>query len=247
MPADIHSLAPETRKTIFKLALTHDSLFSIKGIYPDYHGRGATTTLTRKHLAATQLNQLFRSEALKIFYGENKFAVCLSLVCVVNPKVVIRGKVQKKRSYGDVWTAEWVRSLSEEAVREIRLLRVYVACVTRWRDDEGGKEVKDMEVKKCKAYGVADILGTKAMTPHLLFDKCSGRRLFYEIDLAQGGGVESFVETVEGCEEKETGEKYWGGVECTVCMTVLTRWLNGVGVVGGRKVVSREKMRELLW
>jgi hypothetical protein len=81
----------------------------------------------------------------------------------------------------------------------------------------------------------------------LLFDKCSGRRLFYEIDLAQGGGVESLVETVEGCEEKETGEKYWGGVECTVCMTVLTRWLNGVGVVGGRKVVSREKMRELLW
>jgi hypothetical protein len=67
MPTDIHSLAPETRKAIFKLALTHDSPFSIKGIYPEYHGRAATTTLTCKHLAATQLNQLFRSEALKIF------------------------------------------------------------------------------------------------------------------------------------------------------------------------------------
>jgi hypothetical protein len=241
MPTDIHSLAPETRKTIFKLALTHDSPFSIKGIFPDYHGRGATTTLTRRHLAATQLNRLFRSEALPLFYGGNTFAVCLQLVCTINPKVKIRGKLQKKRSYGDVWTAEWVRSLPCDAVREIRLLRVYMACITRWRDSEGGKELKEMEMKKCKEYGVTDNLGTKAMTTHLLFDKCSGRRLFYEAGLEKGT-VESFVETIEGREEK-----YWGGVECPVCMTVLTRWLKGVGAVGGKKVVSREKLKDLLW
>jgi hypothetical protein len=244
MPATIHSLAPETRKTIFTLALSHDSPLSIKGIYPDYHGRGATTTLTRKHLAATQLCRLFRAEALAIFYGGNTFAVCLQLVCTVNPKVKIRGKLQKKRSYGDVGSAMWVRSLPEEAVREIKLLRVYTACVTRWKDSEGEREVKQMEMKKCKHYGVTDIPGTKAMTTHLLFDKCSGRRLFYEIDLAKGGVVESFVEMREGegCEEK-----YWGGVECEVCLEVLRRWVKGVGGVGGKRVVGREKIRELLW
>jgi hypothetical protein len=246
MPTEIHSLAPETRKTNFKLALTHDSPFSIKGIFPDYHGRGATTTLTRRHLAATQLNRLFRSEALKIFYGGNTFAVCLQLVCTINPKVKIRGKLQKKRSYGDVWTAEWVRSLSEEAVREIKMLRVYVASVTRWKDSDGGKEVREMEVKKCREYGVANIPGTKATTTHLLFDECSGRRLFYEVGLEKGT-VESFVETIAGREEKRKGEKVWGGVECIVCMTVLTRWLKGVGAVGWRKVVSREKLMDLLW
>jgi hypothetical protein len=247
MPANIHSLAPETRKTIFTLALTHSSPLSIKGIYPEYHGRGATTTLTRKHLAATQLNRLFRSEALPLFYGGNTFAVCLQPVCVSNPKVKIRGKVLKKRSYGDVGSAEWIRSLPEEAVGEIRLLRVYVACVTRWKDSsEGEKELRKMERAKCRGYGVADILGTKGMTTHLLFDKCSGRRLFYEVDLVQKeGGVEGFVETREGCEEG--GEKYWGGTECTFCMSVLRRWVNGVKGVGGKKVVSREKLKELLW
>ena len=61
-------LPPELRSLIFELALTHSSPLCVSGIYPAYHGRGATTTLKRSHLAPTQLNRFLRHEAVPIFY-----------------------------------------------------------------------------------------------------------------------------------------------------------------------------------
>jgi len=240
------SLPPELRTIIFELALAHDLPFSISGIYPDYHGRGATATLKRSHLAPTQINRLLRHEALPIFYSINTFTICLQPVCVKFIGARRRdGKVMEifRRSYGDRVMAGWFKMLPSEAVREIRMLRVYVACVTRWRGDEGF-----MEREKCKAYEVAEAK-TRRMTTHVLYDMCSGSRLFYEVDL-EGEGVEGFVE-VFGDERDGDGdgeEGVWGGDECEVCLSVLRRWLASVGYdEGGRKRVSRAKLEELVW
>lgn len=185
-------LPPELRTAIHALALIHDSPLSIAGIYPDYHGPGATTPLTRTHLALTQVNAQLRAETLPIFYSANTFAICLQPVYVTytRPHPKKQGQLQDiyKRSYGDWMSAEWVKGLEEEAaVRSIKTLRVYVACVTRWEGDEVG-----FERDKCRAYGVVEVpgagAGAKAMTAHVLFDMCSGSRVFYEVDLEGGGG-----------------------------------------------------------
>lgn len=231
-------LPPELRNVIYELALTHDLPFSIKGIYPDYHGHGATTTLKRKHLALTQVNRQLRTEALPIFYSSNSFTICLQPVCVkyLGTK---KGRVIDifRRSYGDVVTAKWLKVLTNEAVREIRSLRVYVACVTRWKGDEGV-----MEREKCKDYHVA-AKGTKMMTAHVLYDMCSGSQLFYEVDLERDS-VESFVEVFG---EGHDTEEVWGGNECDVCMLPLHRWLDSVDDTGGKKRATKAKLTELVW
>jgi hypothetical protein len=145
-------LPPELRAIIFELALTHDGPLSISGIYPDYHGLGATTTLKRSHLAPTQINRLLRYEALPIFYGANTFTICLQPVCVrFFGKRKGRSLDIFRRSCGGEVMSGWFKMLPEEAVRALRRFRVYVACVTRWRGDEG-----IMEREKCWAYDVAE-------------------------------------------------------------------------------------------
>lgn len=56
-----------------------------------------------------------------------------------------------------------------EAVREVKSLRVYVACVTRW--DSKGDEVHS-EREKFRGYGVGEG-ATRKMTEHVLYNKCS--------------------------------------------------------------------------
>lgn len=147
-----------------------------------------------------------------------------------------------------------MKDLEDDAVRAIRSLRVYVACVTRWQGDEVG-----FEREKCDAYGVVEVpgasAGAKAMAVHVLFDVCSGSKVFYEVDLERRS-VEGFVEvdvdeeasTVvdeDGMEEEE--EEVWGGNECEVCMAMLRRWLGSVDRVGGKKCMTRAKVAELVW
>lgn len=143
-----------------------------------------------------------------------------------------------------------MKGLEEEAVRAIRCLRVYVACVTRWEGDEVG-----FEREKCDAYGVVQVpgasAGVKAMAVHVMFDMCSGSRVFYEVDLERKR-VEGFVEVDEEAstivdDEDEEMEEEWGGNECEVCLAMLRRWLGSVDRVGGKKRVTKAKMAELVW
>ena len=243
-------LPPELLATIFELALAHATPLSLHGIYPSYHGHGATTALTRTHLAPTQINRQLRREALPIFFRANTFAICLQPVCV-KYMVQRKGKWKEifRRSYGDGVTAGWVATLAEEALQEIKSLRVYVACVMRWGKD--GDEVS-FERKKCKAYEVAEA-STRRMTEHLLYDRCSGRRLFYEVEV-EGGRVEGFVETFGGGEEDgededmQDGDDVMGEDECGVCMRTLQRWVDSVDEdEDGEKCVTREKLVGLVW
>ena len=239
-------LPPELHTNIYTLALTHDSPISISGIYPAYHGHGATTTLSRNHLALTQTNRQLRLEALPIFYNSNTFTICLQPVCI---KFIGRRKGRWleifRRSYGDRVTAAWIKRLPDEAVREIMSFRVYVACVTRWRGDEGV-----MERKKCEAYRVAEA-GTRAVTTHVLYDMCSGSQLFYEVDLEKES-VESFVEVFDDERDGDgdggdDSEGTWGGDECEVCLSMLRRWLDSVDDVNGKKRVTTAKLEKLVW
>ena len=242
-------LPPNLRATILSLALTHPTPLALPGIYPDYHNRAArtTTTLTRAHLAPTQINQQLRLEALPLFYQSNTFAICLQPVCV---KYLGRwkGKLREifRRSYGDEGTALWFAGLDEEVLGGIGRLRVEVASVTRW-DLDGDEGV--MERKKYREYGVGEVLGTRKMTEHILYDMCSGSRLFYEVEV-ESGRVEGFVEIFGGEEERMRvdGEEVWGADECAVCKAVLQRWIDSVDEdEGGKKCVTREKLVELVW
>ena len=88
------------------------------------------------------------------------------------------------------------------------------------------------------------------MTEHVLYDVCSGRRLFYEVGV-EGGRVEGFVEVVEGEEEHmQDGDDVTREDECGVCMAALQRWVDSVDEdddEGGEKRVTREKLVELVW
>jgi hypothetical protein len=243
------SLPPNLRTTILELALTYDHPLSLSGIYPDSHGEGATTTLTRTHLAPTQLNRQLRREALPLFFTSNTFALCLQPVYV---KYIGTRKGKRteifRRSYGDAVTASWFATLPEEGLREIKNLRVYVACVTRW-DPEGDEML--MEREKWRAYSVGEgTAGTGRMTEHILYDVCSGAQFFYELDL-EAGSVEGFVEVYD--EDEDDGlELDLGGTECGVCMGVLQRWVDSVDEdededEDGEKVVTREKLVDLAW
>ena len=237
-------LPPELRATIFGLALTCENPLSLSGIYPDYHGEGATTTLTRTHLAPTQINRQLRLEALPIFFRANTFAVCLQPVRVkyIGQR---KGKPREifRRSYGDEVVAVWFTTLAEEVLREIGRVRVYVACVTRW-DPEGDEVTKERE--KFKEYGVGEE-GTGRMTEHVLYDVCSGRQLFYEVEV-ESGRVEGFVEVFGDEKHGGDGGVRWGGVECEVCVAMLQRWIDSVDEdEDGKKRVTREKLVELVW
>lgn len=239
-------LPPKLRATIFELALTYETPLSLSGIYPDYHGQPATTTtttLTRAHLAPTQINRELRLEALPILYSSNTFAICLQPVCVkyIGER---KGKLREifRRSYGDEVVAVWFSALAEEAVRAIGKLRVYVACVTRW-DTEGDEAV--MERKKFRDYRVGGETGTKRMTEHMLYDMCSGSRLFYEVEVERGR-VEGFVEVLG--DEEQDDEQRWTGMECGFCVATLQRWVDSVEEdEDGKKRVTREKLVELVW
>lgn len=237
-------LPPELRATIFDLALAYETPLSLTGIYPAYHGQPATkTTLTRTHLAPTQINRELRLEALPIFFKTNTFAICLQPVCVkyIGQR---KGKWREilRRSYGDEVTAVWFATLGEEVVGAVGRLRVYVACVTRW-DPEGDEAV--MERKKFRAYGVGEGTGTRRMTEHVLYDMCSGPRLFYEVEV-ESERVEGFVEVAEG--EERDDEQRWEGMECGFCVATLQRWVDSVDEdEDGKKRVTREKLAELVW
>jgi len=236
-------LPPELRATIFELALAYETPLAISGIYPDYHGEAATTTLTRTHLAPTQMNRQLRLEALPTFFRANTFAICLQPVCV---KYIgeQKGKLREilRRSYGDEVVAVWFTTLAEEGVTAIGRLRVYVACVTRW-DPEGDEAV--MERKKFRAYRVGEETGTKRMTEHVLYDMCSGSRLFYEVEV-QSERVEGFVEVVG--DEEQDDEQRWAGMECEFCVAMLQRWVDSVEEdEDGKKRVTRGKLMELVW
>lgn len=247
------SLPAELRTAIHELALTHDQPLSIAGIYPDYHGPGATTPLTRTHLALTQVSAQIRAETLPIFYSANTFTICLQPVYVTytRPHPKRPGQLQDiyKRSYGDYVSSEWFKLIEDDAVRAIRTLRVYVACVTRWEGDEVG-----FEREKCDAYGVVQVpgasAGVRAMAVHVMFDMCSGSRVFNEVDLERRR-VEGFVEVDEEAstvvDEDVMEEEVWGGNECEVCLAMLRRWLGSVDRVGGKKRVTKAKMAELVW
>lgn len=169
MPSLLH-LPPDILTTILTLALAHASTLSLSGIYPPYHDHGATTTLTRTHLAPTKLNRQLRREALPIFYASNTFTICLQPVCVkyLGKR---KGKWREifRRNYGDERVAGWFADMDGEAVREVKSLRVYVACVTRW--DSKGDEVHS-EREKFRGYGVGEG-ATRKMTEHVLYNKCS--------------------------------------------------------------------------
>ena len=169
-------LPPELRATVFDLALAYETPIAISGIYPAYHGEAATTTLTRTHLAPTQISRQLRLEALPILYRANTFAICLQPVCVryIGERVGNRVEIFR-RSYGDEVAALWLSTLAEEGLRGIGRLRVYVACVTRW-DPDGDEGI--MEREKFRAYRVGGEMGTTRMTEHMLYDMCSGSRLF---------------------------------------------------------------------
>lgn len=126
-------LFPELRATIFELALAYETPLSLSGIYPDYQGEAATTTLTRTHLAPTQINRELRLEALPVFFHSNTFAICLQPVCVkyLGER---KGRLREifRKSYGDEVVAVWFTTLAEEVLEQIGKLRVYVACVRRW-------------------------------------------------------------------------------------------------------------------
>lgn len=142
----------------------------------------------------------------------------------------------------------WVSTLAEEAAREIRRLRVYVACVTRW-DPKGDEEI--MEREKFRAYAVGEG-DTRRVAEHVLYDVCSGRRLFYEVGV-ESGGVEGFVDSFGDDGERMRGgeEVVVGETECGFCMGVLQRWVDSVDEdgdeEGGEKWVTREKLVELVW
>lgn len=137
----------------------------------------------------------------------------------------------------------WFTTLPEEVLREIGRVRVYVACVTRW-DPEGDERPKERE--KFKEYGVGEE-GTGRMTEHVLYDVCSGRQLFYEVEV-ESGRVEGFVEVFGDEEHGDGGGGRWGGVECEVCVATLQRWVNSVDEdEDGKKSVTREKLVELVW
>lgn len=246
------SLPANLRATILELALIYDHPLSLPGIYPGHHGDAATTTtLTRTHLAPTQLNRHLRLEALPLFYRSNTFAICLQPVYV---KYIGTRKGKRteifRRSYGDAITVSWFSTLPEEGLREVKNLRVYVACVTRW--DPEGDEVF-MEREKFRAYSVGEGTGgTGRVTEHMLYDMCSGSQLFYELDL-EAGSVEGFVEVYD--EDDGLGLDL-GGRECGVCMGVLQRWVDSVGEdedmdtdmdMDGERCVTREKLVELVW
>lgn len=87
------------------------------------------------------------------------------------------------------------------------------------------------------------------MTEHVLYDMCSGRRLFYEVEVERER-VEGFVETSGDVEERMQvdGGEAWEGQECELCMSVLRRWVGSVDEDnGGKKLITREKLVELVW
>lgn len=127
-------------------------------------------------------------------------------------------------------------------MRAIGKLRVYVACVARW-DPEGDEGV--MEREKFRAYRVGGETGTKRMTEHMLYDMCSGSRLFYEVEV-ESERVEGFVEVI-GEEGQGDGER-WAGMECEFCVAMLKRWVNSVEEdEDGTKRVTVERLMELVW
>lgn len=137
----------------------------------------------------------------------------------------------------------WFTTLAEEVLREIGRVRVYVACVTRW-DSAGDEFAKERE--KFGEYGVGEG-ETRGMTEHVLYDVCSSRQLFYEVEV-ESGRVEGFVEVFGDEEHGGDGGGRWGGVECEVCVAMLQRWVDSIEEdEDGKKRVTREKLVELVW
>lgn len=136
----------------------------------------------------------------------------------------------------------WFSTLAEEVVMAIGRLRVYVACLTRW-DPVGDEAV--MERKKFRDFRVGAETGTKRMTEHMLYDMCSGSRLFYEVEV-ESERVEGFVDVI-GNEEQDDEER-WEGMECEFCVATLQTWVDYVEEdEDGKKRVTREKLVELVW